>query len=72
MPGKGIKDPTDPKGDTCDCIPEGGNWENERNERKSNTKDDDDSDEEEERKESFEEVQFKSNQPKDKGFISCS
>ena len=68
MPGKDIKDPKDPKppeDEWCNCLDEGEKWDA----RKEDKKDEDDSEEEEERKESFEEVQFKSNQAKEKGFI---
>ena len=85
MPGKGLRDPADPKAPKgCDCIDEGEKWESleqkedekdkdekDKDEKDKDEKDKDDSEEKEERKESFEEVQFKSTKTKEKGFIFC-
>ena len=72
LPGKGLKDPQDPKAPKgCDCIAEGEKWESLGESAAEDEKDKDDSEEKEERKESFEEVQFKSTKTKEKGFIFC-
>ena len=78
MPGKGLKDPRDsgPEGETCDCLGEGEEYEAEgggkgkgKGESEEEDLDKEDSGDEEERKESFEAVQFKSNQKKGKGLL---
>merc|ERR1711974_406122 len=71
MGGKGIKDPEPGSKETCDCYSEGEKWEaedgNRSGLRKSKGKENSEEEESEERKESFEAVQFKSNQTKEKG-----
>ena len=75
LPGKGIKDPEPGSKETCDCYSEGEKWETEDKDgnrsglRKSKGKENSEEEESEERKESFEAVQFKSNQTKEKGFL---